>query len=757
MTVLEIFEHVKITLLPLCLELTLIFSGWPPTGRSQYHSPPEVVIPLRVTGTYRNMVDPGWISYSLHFGGQRHIVHVKAKKKLVSRSFTVFTYTDQGALLEEQPFVQNDCYYHGYVEGDPKSMVTLTTCLGNIQGMLQTNGITYEIKPKVVSATFEHLVYKMDWEDTEHTPIGCRLTKDEIEEQSKFQEHNNSTLMQSSYTGWWLHQWFLELAVVVDHGRFIFRDSNSSIVEMDVVMGVSLVDDIYHSVDLDVVLIAIEIWNTGNPYTVTTTYHMMENFCKWKQSSFNKRVVHDSAHIIVKQDFCVNDLTASYLSGVCNIDLNCGLECIMDDRLASFRTYMTHEIGHILGMKNDEGKYCTCGRNICIMNEKLAPSDAFSNCSYEQFLETASRKTCLHNLPNSETIITKKRCGNGVIEDEEECDCGSLKLCAQDTCCLENCTLVSGAVCATGLCCQNCKFLPRGTVCRERDNECDLPEWCNGTSSACPEDVYVEDGIQCLGRNICYQKQCKSRDEQCRKLFGEGAKNADKNCYLAMNTRGDRFGHCGMKNAKYVRCNEKDAMCGRVQCENVTEVPHLHNHSTVHSTHINGSSCWSTDYHFGMSVPDIGEVKDGTECGSDFMCLERKCVVTPPWEESCMSTFCNKRGICNNKHHCHCHEDWAPPNCLYKGFGGSIDSGPAPIRLSYRVIFIVMIIWIVIFGSCVIFLLGLLCLENKRYEQRRRNKAASPRKRKHNTEKSQKEEEEMTETELKEQKQAVRT
>lgn len=195
MTVLETLEHVKITLLPLCLEFSLFFFGCPPIGRSQYHSPPEVVIPLRITSTYRSTEDPGWISYSLHFGGQRHIVHMKAKKKLVSRSLTVFTYTDQGALLEDQPFVQNDCYYHGYVEGDPNSMVTLTTCLGNIQGMLQTNGITYEIKPKVVSATFEHLVYKMDMEDTEYTPTGCRLTKEKIAEQLKFQENDNSTLM----------------------------------------------------------------------------------------------------------------------------------------------------------------------------------------------------------------------------------------------------------------------------------------------------------------------------------------------------------------------------------------------------------------------------------------------------------------------------------------------------------------------------------------------------------------------------------
>lgn len=228
--------------------------------------------------------------------------------------------------------------------------------------------------------------------------------------------------------------------------------------------------------------------------------------------------------------------------------------------------------------------------------------------------------------------------------------------------------------------------MPSGTVCREQDNQCDLPEWCNGSSGACPEDVYVKDGIRCPDGSVCFQKRCNSRDEQCRKLFGEGAKSANETCYLAMNTRGDRFGHCGMKNTKYIRCDQQDALCGRVQCENVTEVPRLHNHSTVHSTHIDGHKCWSTDYHFRMSAPDIGEVKDGTECGSDFLCLERKCVFIPPQEESCMPTLCSERGVCNNKHHCHCSEYWAPPNCLRKGYGGSIDSGPPPQRRSHHLL-----------------------------------------------------------------------
>lgn len=34
--------------------------------------------------------------------------------------------------------------------------------------------------------------------------------------------------------------------------------------------------------------------------------------------------------------------------------------------------------------------------------------------------------------------------------------------------------------------------------------------------------------------------------------------------------------------AGYVRYNISDILCGRVQCENVKEIPHLRDHSTVH-------------------------------------------------------------------------------------------------------------------------------------------------------------------------------
>lgn len=154
--------HVKITFLQVWLRTWLFLSLWSPSWHFEQCSiPPEVMVPLRVSDINRDTSPSRWLSYSLHIEGQNHIISMKSKKNLVSKYLSVFPYTDQGALHEDQPFVQNVCYYHGYIDGDPESMVALTTCFGGLLWPLKINGITYEIKPKSFSSTFEQLVCKM--------------------------------------------------------------------------------------------------------------------------------------------------------------------------------------------------------------------------------------------------------------------------------------------------------------------------------------------------------------------------------------------------------------------------------------------------------------------------------------------------------------------------------------------------------------------------------------------------------------------
>ncbi|XP_077000466.1 disintegrin and metalloproteinase domain-containing protein 20-like [Tamandua tetradactyla] len=668
----EVLLQVRFTLLLLWLEVFLVLTGWSKDEPSQHHSPPEVVIPLKITGTGKRIKASGWLSYRLHFGGQRHIVHMKVKKLFLARNLPVFTYTDQGALLEDHPYVQNDCYYHGYVEGDPESLVVLSSCLGGFLGMLQINDTIYEIKPKMFSKTFEHLVYKLDSEEAQF-PMRCGLTEEEIARQLTF-HRSNDTLMQSAYEGWWTHLLTIELAIVVDKNRYVSLDSNETNVQREVFNLVNLVNSFYAAMEVNLALYGIEIWTEENFVSDENINTFLSEFCKWKHGNLGHRVHHDIAHVIADKHFGIY-LGLAYVGTVCVSSYNCAVLRFSGNKMSDFGVITAHELGHNLGMPHDEN-YCVCAQSRCIMFPAKVDSSKFSNCSYASFWNTVIKKTCLRNTPNLENILKEKRCGNSVVEEGEECDCGSFKSCNRNPCCLLNCQLRPGAACAFGACCENCQFTSAGKLCRAEVNECDLPEWCNGSSSQCPEDVYLQDGTPCQNGSYCFEKRCNNRDGQCRKIFGEDAKNANLRCYTTMNTRGDRFGHCGISGNKYVKCKLPNVLCGRVQCENITVLPLLQQHSTVHRIHLNNVTCWGTDYHFGMTIPDMGDVKDGTECGPDKICIHRECVPMDVLKRVCTNLTCNMKGVCNNKEHCHCISGWSPPRCKFIGHGGSVDSGP---------------------------------------------------------------------------------
>jgi hypothetical protein len=511
--------------------------------------------------------------------------------------------------------------------------------------------------------------------------VRCAVTEEEIERQLKIQARAVSTLKQSGYEGWWIQTRIVELGVVVDHKRFLYLERNMSKLQDEIIIIINGMNSYFSFVGIDVILVGLEVWTERNPINVEDNdiQSVLIDFCTWKRGDFSTRISHDIAHIYVNHSYS-GMLGQANLGSACNFDSNCAISSFLNDEVPYLAYIATHEVGHVLGMHHDDDELCICGQGHrhCIMNSGNVFSTQFSNCSYAQLWNT--QRNCLRNSPVRKAIFPWVQCGNGVVEDGEQCDCGSLKSCANDSCCLLGCTLKPGAACASGLCCKDCQVLPPRTLCREQDGECDLPEWCNGTSPECPEDVYVQDGLPCLGIGYCYKKICNNHHEQCKKIFGKDATSANQSCYKEMNTRGDRFGNCGMTSDGYLQCNITDVLCGRVQCENMPHIPLLKEHSTVHQIHFNEVTCWGTDYHWGMTIPDIGEVKDGTACGLEQLCIHRKCVNISSLKGTCSTNDCNMRGICNNKQHCHCHFGWDPPNCLKKGSGGSVDSGPSPLE-----------------------------------------------------------------------------
>lgn len=223
-----------------------------------------------------------------------------------------------------------------------------------------------------------------------------------------------------------------------------------------------------------------------------------------------------------------------------------GANVVIRTNGASEWQIIAHETGHTFGAVHDcmsttcassntvsASQCCPLSANTCDAGEKyiMNPSTSsgitnFSPCSIGNICSALGRNsvksTCLSDNKGV-TTITGQQCGNGIVEDGEDCDCGGEEGCGNNACCdPTTCKFKSGAVCddSNEACCSSCQFASNGTTCRASTGDCDPAETCTGSSALCPADVTTPDGQSCGNGLRCASGQCTSRDLQCKTIMG---------------------------------------------------------------------------------------------------------------------------------------------------------------------------------------------------------------------------------------------
>uniref|UniRef100_UPI0040386B86 disintegrin and metalloproteinase domain-containing protein 20-like n=1 Tax=Callospermophilus lateralis TaxID=76772 RepID=UPI0040386B86 len=230
------------------------------------HGPPrwrftssEVVIPKKVPQRRGEIKMPNQLAYSIRFRGQRHVIHMKLKKKLVPRHFPVVTHNDQGAKQEDYPYVPQDSYYYSNLEGFPGSVATLDTCYGGLCGMLQVDDFTYKIKPLEASSNFEHVVSLLVSEDRAE-----EAERGDIEWQKTDQAFEGVNLAESPRAGpaylWYTHMKNLRLHYTVCNS-LAQQARNISLTIENVVIINSILDTIFKPTNLNVFIHVLCIWD----------------------------------------------------------------------------------------------------------------------------------------------------------------------------------------------------------------------------------------------------------------------------------------------------------------------------------------------------------------------------------------------------------------------------------------------------------------------------------------------------------------
>ncbi|XP_065302009.1 disintegrin and metalloproteinase domain-containing protein 10-like isoform X3 [Dermacentor albipictus] len=189
-----------------------------------------------------------------------------------------------------------------------------------------------------------------------------------------------------------------------------------------------------------------------------------------------------------------------------------------------------HEIGHNFGSPHDEPDNSECvpgkkrGGNYIMYSQASSGMDPnnrlFSDCSRGNISEvikpmvdgTSPRENCFEE--ESQPI-----CGNGIVEGNEECDCGYTETECLEPCCYARhnsvkapgCTLKPGKLCSptAGPCCdKDCMPMPTTKEC-DAETECRERAYCTSKNAVCPPGKPKANLTVCNKRSqVCINGDC---------------------------------------------------------------------------------------------------------------------------------------------------------------------------------------------------------------------------------------------------------
>ncbi|KAF1532436.1 Disintegrin and metalloproteinase domain-containing protein 12, partial [Eudyptes chrysocome] len=657
----------------------------------------EITVPFLLNGEQWRPVNgiysknhPALLQFVIQAESKHLVINLERNEGLLASSFTETHYLKDGTDVVLARNYTGHCYYHGNVRGYPDSSVSLSTCSGLSRGIIVFENKSYILEP-LEGATSEHKIYRA--ESLKIAPGSCghqldisamRADDNDTSHHSQAGRYKRETLKTTKY---------VELVIVADNREFQRQGKDVEKIKQRLIEIANYVDKFYRPLNIRVALVGVEVWNDMDKCSISQDpFTSLHEFLDWRKLKLLPRKPHDNAQLISGVYFQGTTIGMAPIMSMCTAEQSGGVVMDHSENPLGAAVTLAHELGHNFGMNHDTlERGCNCKASTdkggCIMNPSTGypfPM-VFSSCSRKD-LENSLEKgvgMCLFNLPEVKESFGGQKCGNGYVEDGEECDCGEPDECTNRCCNATTCTLKPGAVCAHGLCCEDCKLKPAGISCRESSNSCDLPEFCTGASPHCPANVYLHDGHACHRVDgYCYNGICQTHEQQCITLWGQGAKPAPGICFERVNSAGDPYGNCGKDSkSSFAKCEARDAKCGKIQCQGGANRPVIGTNAVSIETNIplqEGGKilCRGTHVYLGDDMPDPGLVLSGTKCEDGKICLNRRCQNTSVFGVHKCATKCHGRGVCNNKKNCHCEADWAPPYCDKPGFGGSMDSGP---------------------------------------------------------------------------------
>uniref|UniRef100_A0A8D2IZI2 ADAM metallopeptidase domain 22 n=1 Tax=Varanus komodoensis TaxID=61221 RepID=A0A8D2IZI2_VARKO len=606
-------------------------------------------------------------SFQVDAFGSSFILDVELNHDLLSSEYLERHIEHGGKMVEVKG--GEHCYYQGRIRGNSPSFVALSTCHG-LHGMFYDGNHTYVIEPEEKYnshvSKISIAIYVMQ--------VTCTVPTNTVLHIFSKQFGNPYVTFDKVIAELCCRNMFsicLSFVSQLKKHRLSVGHTNSFVKSV-----VNMADTIYQEqLNTRIVLVAMETWGTDNKFTISENPLVtLREFMKYRRDFIKEK--SDAVHL-----FSYSSRSgAAYIGGICSLLKGGGVNEFGKPDLMSVT--LAQSLAHNLGIFSDKRKLqsgeCKCEDTWsgCIMGDTgYYLPNKFSKCDIEEYHEFLNNGggACLFNEPSK--LLDPPVCGNKFVEAGEECDCGSETECrAEGKDCCKACSLTANSQCSNGLCCTKCQFEAKGVVCREAVNDCDIPETCSGDSSQCSPNLHKMDGYSCdNGQGICFGGRCKTRDRQCKYIWGEKVTSADNYCYERLNIEGTEKGNCGREKDTWIQCKNEDVLCGYLLCSNiVSNIPRLGELdgeiTSISLQNLDKSYICSGAHVKLEEDADLGYVEDGTPCGPEKICWEHRCLPVESFNfSSCPGStdgnICSGHGVCSHEIQCVCEEFWTGMDC----------------------------------------------------------------------------------------------
>ncbi|VDO61460.1 unnamed protein product, partial [Haemonchus placei] len=417
-------------------------------------------------------------------------------------------------------------HYRGYLQGNPHQKVVLSRIVPSVYiGMISAGNDSVYIEP--ASLHFESadqrdiLVFRSG--NLDGNSIFRGLSEDGILAPVQV---NMVARVNEIYTvvNWDEGQEETEL----DRGRFV--NMGFSIKELKILDKPSNQPGHYNSRDV----INNGVWNSNRLLEAFTREEGSPSFCL--VHLLTAQSFADSAHIGLAY---VAD-TRGGPGGICSEST------LVLDRQISFNTVFTsaigntglhdyplvtkeaeivvaHEYAHSWGAQHDGLERDAAGREECLpdyseggnyimhmyaQNGYDPNNIRFSPCSRKSIRRMLERRWHRCFEPEKASF-----CGNGVVEEGEDCDEGNfLTKNGSSKCCTTECRLAPSAQCSphNQPCCNaTCSYHPADHICLPGDPlQCKASSYCTGHSGECPSAPAIANGSPCIEEGECQDGVC---------------------------------------------------------------------------------------------------------------------------------------------------------------------------------------------------------------------------------------------------------